>query len=300
MRDTRTLSKKPASAGLIYAEQLGKLAGQRRKERALQLAKRQAEQAAEAAEAAMLRSEAANAAKTHFLANMSHELRTPLNAIIGFSDVLRLQDSGDPADVVLVEDASNYADHIYEAGNHLLSIVNDILDTAKLESGGVTLREDPIDCVALLTSCQTFFSRLAEERGVSLRFQAARDLPRLWGDEQRLKQVLINLLSNALKFTPEGGQVVARAMTDTTGDMVFEVADTGIGIHRENIERALLPFQQLEVDLDRRFEGTGLGLPLAKAFTELHGGSLEIASKVGAGTRVTLRFPSSRVRRTEA
>lgn len=300
MREARSVLKRRSSAGLAYAEQLGKLVDQRRKERVLRLAKRQAEQAAEAAEAAMLRTEAANAAKTHFLASMSHELRTPLNAIIGFSEVLRSQGTSDPAAAVRVTDPSKYAAHIHEAGVHLLNIVNDILDTAKLESGAITLREDPVDCRSLLASCQTFFSGLAKERGVSLQVQAQEGLPGLWGDEQRLKQILINLLSNALKFTPEGGAVALRAQARAEGGLTFEVADSGIGIHEEDIDKVLQPFEQLAVDLARHFEGTGLGLPLAKAFTELHGGTLEIASKIGVGTRVTLHFPPSRVRRTQA
>lgn len=300
MRQPRPSRTKPVSAGQVYAEQLGSLGGQRRKERALQVARRQAEHAAETAEAAMLRAEAANTAKTHFLASMSHELRTPLNAVIGFSDVLRSQGTSSPAGGVQVADPSKYADHIHEAGVHLLAIVDDILDTAKLESGKIILHEDPVDCGALLASCRTFISGLAQARGVALEFRAAPDLPGLWGDAQRLRQILINLLSNAVKFTPEGGRVLLQAQPQQDGSMTILVADTGVGMREEDLPRALAPFQQIEVDATRRSEGTGLGLPLAKAFIELHGGSLEIRSQVGVGTRVTLHLPARRVRRAQA
>ena len=300
MRQPRPSKAKPVSAGLAFAEQLGSLAGRRRKERALQVARRQAERAAETAEAALLRAEAANAAKTHFLASMSHELRTPLNAVIGFSEVLRSQGTAGPAGALPVPDPREYADHIHEAGVHLLAIVDDILDTAKLESGKITLREDPIDCAELLGSCRTFISGLAEARGVGLEFAADPALPGLWGDGQRLRQVLINLLSNALKFTPEGGRVRLQAQLQADGSMAFAVADTGVGMREEDLPRALAPFQQIEPDAARRHEGMGLGLPLAKAFTELHGGTLEIQSAPGVGTRVTVRLPAGRVRRTQA
>ncbi len=297
MRSSRT---KQISAGQAFAEQLGSLGGQRRKERALQAAKRQAERLAETAEAAMLRAEAANTAKTHFLASMSHELRTPLNAIIGFSDAMRGGAASGPAAGVTVKDTSEYADHIHEAGMHLLAIVDDILDTAKLESGKITLREDPVDTMALLASCQNVIAGLAESRGVALEFRGDPKLPGIWGDEQRLRQVLINLLSNAVKFTPKGGRVVLQAQMLEDGSIAFMVADTGVGMREEDLPRALAPFQQIEPDATKRREGTGLGLPLAKAFTELHSGTLEIKSSPGAGTRVMVRLPVSRVRRKQA
>ena len=300
MRGPQSLRKRPASAGLAFAEQLGRTVGQYRKEQALKIARNQAERSAEAARSALLRTEAANRAKTHFLANMSHELRTPLNAIIGFSDVLRSQGMEGPAGAVAVSDPGEYAGYIHEAGVHLLGVVNDILDTARLESGGVAIREDMVDCNALLRACQTFISGLATKSGVSLAFQAAPYLPKLWADEQRLRQVLINLLTNALKFTPPGGQAALLAQLAKDGSMMFRVVDTGVGMHQQDIPKALTPFQQLEVDFTRKQEGTGLGLPLAKAFTELHGGTLQVESVVGKGTCVTVRIPPSRVRKAEA
>ncbi len=248
----------------------------------------------------MLRAQAASTAKTQFLAGLSRGLRPPLNAIVGLSDVLRGRGPSGPAAGAEAADPSKCADHIHEAGVHVLAILDDVLDAAKLESGEITLREDPVDCAALLGACRTSVSGLAEARGIALEVRADPDLPGLWGDEQRLRQILVNLLSNAVNFTPEGGRVLLQAQAQKDASMAFFVADTGIGMREEDLPKALAPFQRVEADSDRRQEGTGLGLPLAKAFTELHGGTLQIQSKLGAGTCVTVRLPARRVRRAQA
>ncbi len=282
------------TAAHLYAQQLGRIVGQRRNEIALRSAKQRAENSAEIAHSAMMQLEAANEAKTHFLANMSHELRTPLNAIIGFSEIL--QSHGDPTKQlgVSINKHGEYTRHIHDSGVHLLKIVNDILDTAKIESGEFELREDGIATEGMIRSCRAMISELAANNGIELRFDLAEDLPNIWADELRLKQILMNLLSNAIKFTPAGGCIDLRARRGETGGLTITVSDSGIGIHPNDIEKVLAPFHQVEGHLNRKYEGTGLGLPLAKAFTELHGGSLKLESALGSGTTVKVSFPAKR------
>ncbi len=235
--------------------------------------------------------EAANRAKSEFLANMSHELRTPLNAIIGFSDIIRDETLG-PVGSVRYRD---YAKDINESGQRLLALINDILDLSKVESGTDELHETNLEISALVDSVRTLVKERAQREGVALELSCPDGLPVLRADERKVKQILVNLLSNAIKFTEAGGRVTFRTWRPAGGGHIFEIADSGIGITPEDIPKALAPFRQIEGALNRKYEGTGLGLPLAKTLTEMHGGTLELHSEIGVGTRVTLRFPVERV-----
>lgn len=224
----------------------------------------------------------ANRAKSEFLANISHELRTPLNAIIGFSEVLELEIFGALAN----ERHRSYVADIKASGAHLLSLINDILDLSKIEAGKFDLRIEPVDCSEVLEAVARLIRPRAEAG--QLQFTVTRpDGPLIIGaDERAVKQVLINLLSNAVKFTPAGGKVEL-ACRQVPNGIALVVRDTGIGISAQDIETALAPFGQIDSHLSRRFEGTGLGLPIVKGICELHGGFLELQSEVNAGTTVT-------------
>ena len=272
-----------------YCSQLGMIVERNRAEMALFAAKNEAEMAADKARKAMLEAQAADRAKTEFLANMSHELRTPLNAIIGFSEMMTLL--GNEAKSKFLE----YARDISASGHHLLELINDILDLAKIEAGKLELDEQNIDVEKVIDACLTIIKERAQERNLELSYHVSRDLPLLCADERKLKQILINLLSNAVKFTPAGGKVTLKAFVDQDQSFVFSIEDTGIGIAESDINKALAPFEQVDSTLERKFEGTGLGLPLTKALIELHDGSIAINSRVGEGTRVLVRFPQARV-----
>ncbi|HEX4078351.1 MAG TPA: HAMP domain-containing sensor histidine kinase [Rhizomicrobium sp.] len=233
----------------------------------------------------------ANRSKSEFLATMSHELRTPLNAIIGFSDILRNQLYGNLGNEKYIE----YVADINASGLHLLAIINDILDLAKAEAGRLDLREDVFDAVACLQDCAQMCSGKAEEGCVALVVEAADPGIHVHADERLLRQLVLNLVSNAVKFTPQGGRVNIGVKTDERGDILIEVADNGIGIPAEHLERVLRPFEQVERALSRRHGGTGLGLPFAKKIAELHGGSLTLQSAIDSGTHVTVRLPGYRL-----
>ena len=236
--------------------------------------------------------EAANLAKSEFLANVSHELRTPLNAVIGFSEIMRDALMG-PIDNRYRE----YAQDIHDSGQHLLRLIGDVLDLSKIGAGRLELHDEAIDLGQLLHTCQRLISERAREGGVTVEIDVARDLPVVLADPLRLKQIVLNLLSNAVKFTPEGGRVTARAAPDAEGGVSVTITDTGIGMTPADIAIALEPFRQVDNAMSRRYEGTGLGLPLAKQLTELHGGTLEIASQPSVGTTIRARLPASRVLR---
>ena len=253
--------------------------------------KRQELELAEAQRAA----EYANRTKTEFLANMSHELRTPLNAILGFSEMIEHGMFG-PISAKYVE----YARDIHNSGQHLLALVNDVLDLSKLEAGKLELRESEVDLAALIEQCLVLLRNRAESGGVALSAQSPGGLPRVLADERSVRQVLLNLLSNAVKFTPEGGTVTARAWLDEQGAVGFTVTDTGIGMSEAEIAVALSPFGQVDSRLARKHEGTGLGLPICKSLMELHGGTLSVASKSNHGTTLTACFPASRTLRRMA
>jgi len=239
--------------------------------------------------------EAASRAKSEFLANMSHELRTPLNAIIGFSEILRQEGLG-PLGHTSYRD---YVRDVHESGVHLLKIINDILDLSKIEVGRLTLNEVPIDVRDTVESCLRIVRERAANAGLDLIVDFAPNLPTLNADERMVKQVLLNLLSNAIKFTPRGS-VRVTAGVDPDDSVSISVIDTGIGIAPENIEKALMPFVQIDSSLQRKYAGTGLGLPLARSMIEHHGGDFEIESKVGEGTAITVRFPPVRSLRIPA
>ena len=276
-----------------YGEQLGHVVERKLTEMALLAAKQEAERSADAARIALLNAESANRAKTEFLANMSHELRTPLNAIIGFSEVIQNEIMGK------VQNNPRYVDYardIRQAGTHLLSVINDILDIAKIEAGQLDLREDVFELGEALEACVKMLLDQATESGLELVCTGPDDLPNLWADEKMFKQIAINLLSNAIKFTPEGGRITLNAEIEPDGALKLTVTDTGIGIAADDLEMALAPFAQVDSAYCRSHEGTGLGLPISKALAELHGGSLDIESEPGVGTTVTVRFPSERLR----
>jgi len=239
--------------------------------------------------------EAANRAKSEFLAAMSHELRTPLNAIIGFSEIIKDETFGPVGSVKY----RSYAEDINESGQHLLALINDILDLSKVESGLDDLYEEDIEVPAVIESVLRLVQQRGADGGVALDLDFTDDLPLLRGDERKLKQILVNLLTNAIKFTDAGGKVTLRAWCRADSGFVFQIIDTGIGIAAEDIPKALSRFGQVDGDLNRQYEGTGLGLPLTKALVELHGGCFDLQSQVGAGTTATVRFSATRIVRSQ-
>ncbi len=249
-----------------------------------------AKAAYEALRTAKEAAESADRAKTHFLAAMSHELRTPLHSIIGFSEVLMSQALGDLGNEKYVE----YAGDIRDSGLHLLGIINDLLDIAKAEAGKLELREGGIDLSDSIAATLRLMKPQAETAEVELVTEIAPELPAMRGDEQKLKQILLNLVSNAVKFTRQGGRAKIAAGYDPDGGIVIRVEDTGIGIAEDDIPKALTPFSQVDSDLSRGYQGTGLGLSLSAAMVAMHGGTLTLDSEVGVGTTVTVRFPAER------
>ncbi|HEX3499312.1 MAG TPA: ATP-binding protein, partial [Stellaceae bacterium] len=234
--------------------------------------------------------EIASRAKSEFLANMSHELRTPLNAIIGFSQMI----DGEILGPVGQPGYREYARDIQSSSLHLLQIINDILDVSKIEAGMATLHETSVDFAAVVQACCRLVAPRSVGLGITLSVDMPDDLPVISADERMLKQVMLNLLSNALKFTPGGGAVELAARAAPDGGLTFTVKDTGIGIAREDFEKIFQPFGQVDSSLARKFEGTGLGLPLTKGLVELHRGSLELESEVGRGTTVRVTLPKRR------
>ncbi len=276
-----------------YGAQMGHVVERNLTEMALLAARQEADRAADAARLALLNAESANRSKTEFLANMSHELRTPLNAIIGFSDIIQNEIMG------RIEKTPKYIDYardIGQAGSHLLSVINDILDIAKIEAGQLDLREDAFDAGRALDACICMLSNRAEDASVHLIGEHGQPPLTVWGDEKKFKQIVLNLLSNAIKFTPEGGNVTLSTGIGKDGDFVLTVSDTGVGIAEADLELALAPFSQVDNSQQRSHEGTGLGLPIRGALAELHGGTLELESEPGLGTTVTVRLPSERLR----
>ena len=241
--------------------------------RAVQLAKEEAE--------------AASRSKSEFLANMSHELRTPLNAIIGFSDLMADEKYGSLGNRRYLQ----YIRDIGDSGRHLLDLINDVLDISKVERGKLELVEEPVDVAEIVDDCIRLMRQRAEAAQLLLAVEVEAPLPPLRADGLRIKQVLLNLLSNAVKFTPAGGRVKVRALAREDG-LKLVVEDTGIGMDAAGVELALRPFGQVDAKLARKYAGTGLGLPLSKAIVELHGGTLEIQSRLGAGTVVTAALPA--------
>jgi signal transduction histidine kinase len=218
-------------------------------------------------------------------------LRTPLNAIIGFSELIKKEMTTRGCSTKHIE----YTDDINNSGLHLLGVVNNVLDMAKIEFGRATLNEENLDIDDIIRSNISMVGKGARDHGLAIEYEPPAKLPRIFGDPLKIKQILINLLSNAVKFTPAGGTISVSIRPGPDGGASLVVADTGIGIKPEDMSKALMPFSQVENSLNRRYQGTGLGLPLAKAFVEMHGGQLSIQSKPGVGTTVKVSLPADRV-----
>jgi cell cycle sensor histidine kinase DivJ len=238
-----------------------------------------------AIETARAESERADAAKIRFIATMSHELRTPLNAIIGFSDMLTNESLDlDPRRRL------EYAKLINDSGRHLLSVVNGILDVSKIENGNFEITREPFTPAPAIESCADLLALKAQDAGVELTMRIAPDLPEVAADRRAFNQILINLISNAVKFTPRGGRVTVSARCDGP-KLAVTVEDTGVGIGESDLPRLGEAFFQGRASYDRRHDGTGLGLSIVKGLVHLHGGEVDIKSRLGEGTRVTVRLP---------
>ena len=232
-----------------------------------------------------------------FLSNMSHELLTPLNAINGFSDLM----AGEVLGPLGSAEYQEYATQINNAGEHLLVLISDILDITKIESGTIELAEDTVDIAALVNACILMVREPADAGDVQLLTDLdAEALPPLCADEMRIKQIVLNLVSNAVKFTPPKGTVTVRARFHDCRGFELQVADTGIGISAENLPKAFAQFEQVENTLDRKYDGIGVGLPLTKSLVEGHGGTLDLQSQVDVGTVATVNLPATRAVLTAA
>jgi signal transduction histidine kinase len=230
----------------------------------------------------------ANDAKSRFLAGIGHELRTPLNAIIGFAELI-VDEAGDRSV------AADYAADIRESGHHLLGVINGILDYAKIEAGRLDLTEGAVDLVQSVASVRRLLAARIAESGLIMRVEAADDLPPVIGDPIKIRQILLNLVSNAVKFTPRGGTVTVVLAHEHDGGVRVEVLDTGIGMTEAEMAVAMEPFGQVANTHVRQHDGTGLGLPLARALAELHGATFTLDSRPGKGTRAAFRLPPSRL-----
>ena len=264
---------KPSSLLSAYTANLGQLVTRRRAESALR--------------AAAMESALASRAKSEFLANMSHELRTPLNAIIGFGELIESlapekRSAGKPR---------QYASYIAHAGRHLLDVVNDILNISQIESGSFRLDVEPVDVKSIITSSALLAQRRIEQKNQNLDIVVPEHLPPVLGDDLRVKQILINLLSNASKFTPEGGQLRVTAESDGSDRVAIAVSDTGIGMTEDEIGRAQQPFTQIRSVYTRGEEGTGLGLTIARSLVLRHKGTFHISSTPKVGTTVKFTLP---------
>ncbi|HXW27685.1 MAG TPA: PAS domain-containing sensor histidine kinase, partial [Xanthobacteraceae bacterium] len=245
-----------------------------------------------ALEAARAAAERADAGKNRFLATMSHELRTPLNAIIGFSDML----ANEPPLNLDPSRRREYARMINESGHHLLAVVNGILDMSKIEAGNFAVTPEPFALASAAESCCGLMALRAREAGIELRVQLPADLPDVFADRRAVKQILLNLLSNAVKFTGAGGSVNVSAAAED-GCVALAIADTGIGIGADDLPRLGDPFFQAQSGYDRPCDGAGLGLSIVKGLLDLQNGRMEIASRLGEGTCVTVRLPAVRAAR---
>jgi len=241
--------------------------------------------ATETLERAREAAEAASHAKSMFLANMSHELRTPLNAVIGLSDLLLLEGS-DP----LTTKQRQYLEGIVQSGRHLLAMVNDVLDLAKIEAGKHAIEIEEVGAQEAIAEAVELLQTLARDRGVSLEASVDPDVPQIKADRIRLRQILYNLISNAVKFTDRNGRVRVSVTSDSRG-VAIRVTDTGIGIAPEDMSRLFRAFEQLNLPSGDRPGGTGLGLALTKRLVDMHGGTIDVTSKLGAGTTFTVRLP---------
>lgn len=236
--------------------------------------------------------ELANASKSQFLANMSHELRTPLNAIIGFSEVM----NGELFGPMENERYKDYVGDIHKSSSHLLSLINDILDLSKIEADRYELYEEELEVLDVVASCERMMRHRADEAGVNLTVTVEDGMPLLSADKRALRQILLNLVSNAVKFTPQGGNIELAAFMEPDQRMAFRVSDTGVGMEKKDIPVAFEPFRQIGKDSSiYSTEGTGLGLPLTRALARMHGATLVVESEPGIGTIITIRMPHTRI-----
>ncbi len=249
------------------------------------------EQAKLNSDEARRRAEGANLAKSRFLATMSHELRTPLNAILGFSEVMKGELFG-PHGVPAYKEYSN---DIHVSGQHLLMLINEILDLSRVEAGRYELKEEPVSLPGVVQDCCRLLSMRAKSRNLTLTEQLDRDLPRIWADERAVRQVTLNLMTNAIKFTPQGGSIVIKVGWTGSGGQYVSIKDTGPGIPPEEISVVLSSFGRGSLAHKNAEEGTGLGLPIVKGLVELHGGQFRLTSKVRQGTEAVVIFPPERV-----
>jgi two-component system cell cycle sensor histidine kinase PleC len=249
------------------------------------------EQAKAISDEARQRAEAANISKSRFLAQMSHELRTPLNAILGFSEVMKTEVFGEHA----VPAYKEYSADIHNSGVHLLGLINEILDLSRIEAGRYELNEESVSLVGIVEDCHHLLKLRATNRGIILHEVFEADLPRLWADERALRQICLNLLSNAIKFTPQGGEIWLKVGWTASGGQYMSVKDTGPGIAEEEIPIVLASFGQGSNSIKSAEQGAGLGLPIAKSLTDLHGGTFVFKSKLRIGTEVVVTFPPERV-----
>jgi signal transduction histidine kinase len=240
-------------------------------------------------DSARKRAEQANLAKSEFLANMSHELRTPLNAIIGFSDIIRTRSVGPARDKY-----AEYAGFINESGNHLLGLINDMLELAKIEAGRKILREEDIDLAELIAAAMGDVEAVARERDVTVEAARSAAIPALRADRHALRQILLQLLLNAVNFTQPKGYVTVGAQLNPSAEIELIVADNGVGIAPQDQLHVFDRFGRGQYDIARNEKGAGMGLPIAKGLAELHGGRITLISAPGEGTRVVIAFPASR------
>src|SRR5680860_25032 len=249
------------------------------------------EQSKSISDEARRRAESANIAKSRFLATMSHELRTPLNAVLGFSEVMKSEILG----AHTVPTYKEYAKDIHESGQHLLNLINEILDLSRIEAGRYELQEQAVTLTDVAEDCRRLLKLRAEKKGLRILQNYQEGLPQIWADERAIRQISLNLLSNAIKFTPADGTISITIGTTETGGQYLSVNDTGPGIPEDEIPRVLKSFGQGSLAQKTAEGGTGLGLPIVKGLVELHGGTFDLKSKLRQGTLVTVAFPSERV-----
>ncbi len=249
------------------------------------------EQAKANSDEARRRAEEANLAKSRFLATMSHELRTPLNAILGFSEVMKAELFGTHT----VPAYKEYSNDIHSSGRHLLMLINEILDLSRVEAGRYELKEESVSLASIVEDCQHLLSLRAKKRDIDVNEAIEAGLPRIWADERAVRQVTLNLLTNAIKFTPQGGSITVKVGWTASGGQYLAIRDTGPGIPEEEIPIVMSSFGRGSLAQKNAEEGSGLGLPIVKGLVELHGGTFSIKSKVREGTEVVVVFPPERV-----
>ncbi|OJU25176.1 MAG: two-component sensor histidine kinase [Nitrobacter sp. 62-13] len=249
------------------------------------------EQAKAISDEARHRAESANVAKSRFLAQMSHELRTPLNAILGFSEVMKSEIFGEHAVGVY----KSYSADIHNSGVHLLNLINEILDLSRIEAGRYELNEEAVSLVHVVADCHHLLKLRASSRGIAIHEVFEQGMPRIWGDERATRQIVLNLLSNSIKFTPQGGEIWLKVGWTASGGQYLSVKDNGSGIAEDEIPIVLASFGQGSNSIKSAEQGAGLGLPIAKSLIDMHGGTFTLRSKLRVGTEVIVTFPPERV-----